>query len=444
MSNVALARLQFATTIGFHFIFAPLSIGLAVLIVWLAFMYWRTRDVAYQRMSRFWTGILALTFAVGAATGLTMEFQFGTNWGRYSRYVGDIFGAPLAIEVIFAFFLESTLLYVLLFGYNRLKPLLYLAVSAGVAGGSILSAFWIIVANSWMQTPAGYVLRNGRAELANFLQAVFTASLPPRFMHTTTGAFLTGALFMAGVSAWLLLRRQHLRLAQYCLALALIFGLVTAGGQLVFGHWHAIQVERTQPAKMAAFEGVFDTADHVGLLLFGMPDMARQRIKYELRLPSGLSLMLGLHPSYRVHGLRDFPREDWPPVPLSFYPFHLMIALGFYFIAFTALGVFLLWRGALYQSRWYLWLAVLTTPLPFVANELGWMAAELGRQPWIVYHLMRTREAVSVTVPASHIWASMSTLGLVYLFLFIVWVVFVGREVHKGPEWDDVEGSERP
>jgi len=440
MDNVLLARLQFALTIGFHFIFAPLSIGLAVLIVWLVFMYWRTNDLSYQRMARFWGSLLGLTFVVGAATGLTMEFQFGTNWASYSRFVGDIFGSMLAAEVITAFFLESTLLYALLFGYNRMKPAMYLVVSIGVAGGSVLSAFWILIANSWMQTPAGYVLRNGRAELDNILQAVFNPSMIPRFLHTTTGAVLTGCLFMLGVSALLLLRDRHVKMARYCLGLAVIAGLLTALGQLGFGHIHAIQVAQTQPLKMAAFEGIFDDQTHAPFLLFGIPDVANDRVRYYVGIPSGLSLMLGFRPDFEVKGLHSFPRDTWPPIPWMFYPFHLMTALGMYFIALTALGVFLLWRRKLFETRWFLRLAVLTTPLPFLANELGWMAAEVGRQPWIVYNIMRTSDGVSRVVADSSIWTSLIVLSLVYLALFIAWVAFMRREIARGSALE--EGAE--
>ena len=441
MDTVLLARLQFASTIMFHFIFAPLSIGLACLIVWLAFVHWRTGDAKYQRMARFWTTQLALTFAVGAATGLTMEFQFGTNWSEYSKFVGDLFGPLLAAEVIFAFFLESTLLYSLVFGHRKLKPLMYLAVSVGVAGGSVLSAFWILVANSWMQTPAGYVLRNGRAELSSFLWAVFNPSMVQRFLHTTTGAVLTGCFFMLGVSAWLLLKGRAQNMARYCLALGLIVGLLTSLGQLLFGHIHAIQVGATQPVKMAAFEGIYDDQRYAPLLIFGIPDPAHDRLIYDIRIPSGLSILLGLRPDHLVRGLHSFPRDTWPPIPLMFFPFHLMIALGFYFIAFTALGVFLLWRRALMTSRWYLWLAVLTVPLPFLANELGWMAAEVGRQPWLVYNVMRTREGVSTVVPAGHVWASLVILSVVYLLLFIVWGVFIRRAILTAPTAQEEEQS---
>ena len=433
MDTVLLARLQFASTIMFHFIFAPLSIGLACLVVWLAFVYWRTGDLQYQRMARFWTTQLVLTFAVGAATGLTMEFQFGTNWSEYSKFVGDLFGPLLASEVVFAFFLESTLLYALVFAYNKLKPLMYLAVAAGVAGGSVLSAFWILVANSWMQTPAGYVLRNGRAELASFFWAVFNPSMVQRFLHTTTGAILTGCFFMLGVCAWLVLTGRATKMARYCLALGLILGLLTSLGQLLFGHIHAIQVEATQPVKMAAFEGLYDDQRYASLLIFGVPDPAHDRLVYDIRVPGGLSLLLGLRRDFLVRGLHGFPRDTWPPIPWMFFPFHIMIALGLYFIAFSAVGVLLLWRRALLHSRWFLWLAVVTTPLPFLANELGWMAAEVGRQPWLVYGVLRTATGVSTVVPAGHVWASLITLSAVYLLLFIIWVAFIRRAIHAAP-----------
>ena len=434
MDAVLLSRLQFALTIGFHFIFPPLTIGLAWFIVWIMGKYRSTGDAGYQRLARFWINLFALTFAIGVASGLTMEFQFGTNWANYSRFVGDIFGAPLAAEAVFAFFLESTFLGILLFGWGRVSRGAHFVAALLVAVGSTLSAFWIIVANSWMQTPAGFTLRHGRAELTNFRAAVFNPSTLPRFCHTVDGAVMTAAFFLLGISAWYLLRGRQVESARMTLRASLLVALLASMLQLGLGHLHAIQVAHTQPAKMASFEGVFATRDHAPMLLFGLPDARRGIVHFALSVPSGLSLLIAANPRYMVTGLDAIPRAERPPLLLTFVPFHLMVLLGMFFIGFTALGVWLLWRNALYRARWFLWIACCAVPLPFLANELGWMAAEVGRQPWIVYGVMKTAAAISPTVPAAHILASLILFTVIYAALFIVWVAALRRAILRGVE----------
>ncbi|MHB9026159.1 MAG: cytochrome ubiquinol oxidase subunit I [Armatimonadota bacterium] len=442
MDPVLLSRIQFGLMIGFHFIFAPLVIGLSWLIVWIVSRYRKTGDAAYGQLARFWVRILGLTFAVGVAMGIAMEFQFGTNWAAYSRFVGDIFGAPLAAEGIFAFFLESVFLGVLLFGWDRVTPRMHLLAAVLVASGATLSAFWILVANSWMQTPAGYTLRNGRAELTDFAAALFNASIFPRFLHTVTGALLTGAVFMLGITAWFLLKGKHQATSRHILTVTLIVSFVTAVAQLGFGHYHAVQVALTQPEKLAAFEGLFTTQTHAPLLLFGIIDGKRETVRYALRIPSGLSLLVSFRADTRITGLSEFPRSEWPPLALTFYPFHLMFYLGLFFIGFTALGVLLLRQRRLHASRWYLYGCWLIIPLPFIANELGWLAAEAGRQPWIVYRVMLTRDAISVSVPAGHILLTLIAFTVIYTGLFVFWLAFLRREVALGPEEPDTPATE--
>ncbi|HEY3378645.1 MAG TPA: cytochrome ubiquinol oxidase subunit I, partial [Armatimonadota bacterium] len=362
------------------------------------------------------------------------EFQFGTNWSKYSKFVGDIFGAPLAIETISAFFLESVFLGLVLFGWDRLSRNAHCFATFMVAVGSTLSAFWIIVANSWMQTPAAYILRNGRAELTSFWGAVFNASTMPRFLHTVDGAIMTGAFFMLGISAWFLFKKQHVSSARVTFLLALVVAQIASVVQLGLGHYHAVQVVNTQPAKLAAIEGLFTTQAHAPLLLFGIPDAERGTVDYAVRIPGGLSMLAYGKPAATVTGLDAFPRAQWPPIPLTFYPFHLMVVIGFMLIGFPALGLLLLWMKKLYTNRLYLVLAMLAVPLPFLANELGWMTAEVGRQPWIVYQVLATSDAVSVTVPRSNVIFSMVTLGLVYAMLFAIWILVLRREIRRGPE----------
>jgi len=434
MDAVLLSRIQFAVTIGFHFIFAPLTIGLSWFIAWLTNRYRKTGDPLHRQLARFWTSVFALSFAVGVATGITMEFQFGTNWSKYSRFVGDIFGAPLAAEGIFAFFLESTFLGVMLFGWDRVSRKVQAFAALMVAVGSTLSAFWILAANSWMQTPTDYILRNNRAELTNFWGAVFNLSTIPRFLHTVDAALMTGALFMMGISAWYLLKGRHVEASRLTLTVSLAVAFVTALLQLVTGHYHAIQVAFTQPAKLAAIEGVYATQSHAPLLVFGIPDTEHETMRYAIRLPGALSFAAFGNSSAVVKGLDAYPKDQRPYVPLTFYPFHLMVALGMFFILFTAVGIFLRWRKKLFTYRPYLILSLLVIPLPFLANELGWMTAEVGRQPWIVYNVLRTGDAISITVPVAQILASLIIFSLIYTLLFIIWIAFLRRAINRRPE----------
>jgi cytochrome d ubiquinol oxidase subunit I len=429
-----LSRIQFALTVGFHYIFPPVTIGMSWIIFWILTKHLRTGEEIYLRMGRFWIKVFAISFAIGVATGIPMEFQFGTNWADYSRFVGDIFGAPLAAEGVLAFFLESTFLGVMLFGEKKVSRKVYWFSSLMVAVGSTLSAFWIIVANSWQQTPAGYHIANGRAELTNIWDAVWNPSTVPRYLHTIDGALITGAFFIMGLSAWFLLRGRHIEFARKSFQVALVFGFISAVAVLPLGHYHAVQVTETQPAKLAAMEGLWETTDNAPLLLFGIPNAEEERTDYAIGIPGLLSFSIGGSTDTVVQGLKDFPVEDRPPVGLTFYSFHLMVGLGFYFIALTTLGVILWWRGSLVDSRWFLKLSLWSVPLPFIANELGWIAAEVGRQPWIVYGVMKTRDAFSTVVPGGQVFASILMFSAIYTLLFCVWIYLLRRKLNKGPE----------
>jgi cytochrome d ubiquinol oxidase subunit I len=436
MDPVLLARIQFALTVGFHFIFPPLTIGLAWLLFAFLTKYKNTGEDFYRRVARFWLKLFVVSFAVGVATGITMEFQFGTNWSEYSRFVGDIFGAPLAAEGIFAFFLESVFIGVLIFGWKRFSVKTMWFASLMVAVGSTLSAFWIIVANSWQQTPPpeSFHIVNGRAELTDFWLAVFNPSTLPRYFHTVDGALITGAFFMMGISAWYVLKGRHTEFAQYSLKVSLIVGLIAAMMQLPLGHWHAVQVAQTQPEKLAAVEGLFETQARAPILLFGVPDEAGGRMIAEVKVPGLLSLLAHMDINAEVQGLNGFPRDEWPPLALTFYPFHLMVLLGLYFIGLTLLGVFLWWRGLLFKYKFFLWLALLSIPLPFIVNELGWITAEVGRQPWVVYHVLRTADAVSISVPAYQVLLTLVLFVVIYAFLFWAWLYLIRKLVGAGPE----------
>ncbi len=435
LDPVLLARLQFAMTIGFHFIFPPLSIGLAWLLVIIEGLGWKRGDEVYIRMGRFFGRLLALTFVVGVATGIVMEFQFGTNWAEYSKFVGDIFGAPLAAEGVFAFFLESAFLGVYVFGREHLSRGIHWFSILMVAVGATISAFWILVANSWQQTPAGYVIQNGRAELTSFVEAVFNPSMLIRFFHTVDAALITGAFAVAGVAAYRLLKNGESQVARKALRLALVFGLIASLLELFpFGHIHAVQVAQTQPEKLAAFEGLIDGQTQAPMVLFGIPSDDPPELNAAIGVPGVLSWLAHGNTEAYVQGLSDFPPDETPPFFLTFVSFHSMVGLGMYFIGAMLLGVFLLYRRRLWGQRWYLRLLVWSIPLPIVACQLGWIAAEVGRQPWVVYRVLKTVEAASITVTAGEILFSIILFGLVYLFLGVLYVFLFVREVRRGPE----------
>lgn len=433
MDTVLLARIQFAMTIGFHYIFPPLTIGMAWMIVWFQTKALKEPGGIYDEISRFWIRIFALCFAIGVATGITMEFQFGTNWAAYSRFVGDIFGAPLAAEAIFAFFLESSFLAILVYGEKRVSRKVYWCSTLIVAAASTLSAFWIIVANSWQQTPSGFKIVAGRAELVDFWAAVFNPSTLVRFGHTVSSALVVGTFFIMGISAIYLLQNKHTRFAKESFRPALIGAFIAIIMVLVIGHSHAVQVGKTQPAKLAAFEGLWDTQKNAPLLIFGLPDAAQETTHFKLAIPGGLSLLMGMSFDEKVIGLRDFAKEDRPPVLTSFLCFHLMVGLGMAFLALTVYGLWLLKTGKVFENKLFLKLMVLVLPLPTIAGEVGWMAAEIGRQPWIVYNIMRTKSAVSIGVSASEIIFSLIVFALIYTLLFALWIFLLKTKVQKGP-----------
>ena len=434
MDALTLARIQFAVTAGFHFIFPPISIGLSWLLVIAEWFGWRRDDAVYAEVGRFFGKLFAITFATGVATGIVMEFQFGTNWAAYSRFVGDIFGAPLAAEGVFAFFLESTFLGVYLFGRGRVSRGLHWFSALMVAVGATLSAFWIIVANSWQQTPAGYLVRNGRAELTDFWAAVWNPSTLPRYFHTVVGALVAGAFVMAGVAAWHLLRDPRAPFARKALKLAVAWGLVVSCLEVMpFGHLHAQQVARTQPEKFAAIEGLYAGQQGAPLVLFAIPFTPPPQLRARVEVPGLLSWMAFGDASAHVQGLEQFPVENRPPLWLTFVSFHNMVALGLWFIALMAWAAWQLYRGALWTDRRTLRALVVSLPLPVLACELGWTAAEVGRQPWIVYGLLRTGQGHSPTVTAGEVAFSLGLFGLVYLALGALWLTLMVKKAKAGP-----------
>jgi cytochrome d ubiquinol oxidase subunit I len=437
MDALLLARLQFALTIGFHFLFPPISIGLSWLLVIMEGIGWRTNNNVYVRMGKFFGKLFALTFAVGVATGIVMEFQFGTNWAAYSKFVGDIFGAPLAAEGIFAFFLESGFLGLYLFGRNKVSKAIHWFSILMVAIGATISAFWIIVANSWQQTPTGYVLRNGRAELTNFFEAVFNPSAVIRYLHTVDAALICGAFFVAGIASYLILHGKEIDLAKRAMKIAVIAGLITSVLELMpFGHEHAKQVARTQPEKFAAIEGLYTSQNRAPLVFFAFPVTEPPELKAKIEIQGLLSWMAFGDINAHVKGINEFPIENIPPLWLTFVSFHNMVVLGLFFIAITLYATWLLRKDRLFEKKWLLKAFIWSIPLPLAACQLGWITAEVGRQPWIVYGLLRTSEAHSTNVTAGEIAFSIILFSIIYVLLGCLYVYLLMQEVKHGPQPD--------
>lgn len=431
MDVLMLSRLQFAAATLFHFLFVPLTLGLSVIIAVMETKYARTGDKIYLSMTKFWGKLFLINFAVGIVTGITLEFQFGTNWSEYSKYVGDIFGPLLAIESTAAFFLESTFLGIWIFGWKKLSPKAHAAVMWLVAIAGNLSAIWILMANGWMQHPVGYVIRNGRAELKDFAAVVFNPFGLLEFFHTVSSALLLGGFFVMGVSAYHLLKKQHVDFFTRSFKIGLVFGLVFSLVTAWSGDSHGVDVAKVQPAKFAAMESQWVTESHAPIHLFAIPDEKNEKNLVQIGTIPGLLSFLGYHDfSATVKGLRDFPRKDRPPVLLTFFSFRIMVALGMLFILLTFIGFFL--RNRLLENPLFLKIMLFSIPLPYLAIEFGWTLAEVGRQPWIVYGLMRTSDAVS-PVAGYQVLISLVGFVLVYSLLGAAGFYLMVTNAKKGP-----------
>lgn len=445
MDVLTLSRLQFAVTVAFHFLFPPLSIGLGVLLVIMEARWLRTRDPFYRNLTRYWARVFALIFALGVASGIVMEFQFGTNWSTYSRFVGDVFGSALAAEGILAFFLESGFLAVVVLGWDRVSPRLHFFSTAMVALGAHLSAVWILVANSWQQTPAGYRLVEHaggmRAEIVDFWQVVFNPSTLQRLSHVLSACWQAGAFLVLSAAAYWLLRRRHERYALESMRIALPVALAASLLQLGTGHWSAVGVWENQPAKLAAFEGHYAESAPATLWLFGWVDEAEREVDLGLGLPGGLGLLTTGDPDTPIVGLDAFDEADRPPVQPVFQTYHVMVAIGMALIALSLLGVVALWRGTLTRWRWLQRLLLVGVAGPQLAIQTGWFAAEVGRQPWVVYGLLRTRDAFSPNVGATSVAASLALFAVLYALLLALFVYLLAAKIRSGPT-DDLAQSE--
>jgi cytochrome d ubiquinol oxidase subunit I len=431
MDPVLLSRLQFAATTMFHFLFVPLTLGLSIIVAYMEVRYAKTGDETYLRMTKFWGKLFLINFAVGVVTGITLEFQFGTNWSRYSAYVGDVFGSLLAIEASAAFFLESTLIGIWVFGWKKLSKMAHAIVMCLVAAASNLSALWILIANSWMQNPVGYVYNNGRAELSDFSAVVFNKFAILQILHVIPSAILLSAFFVMGISAYHLFKKQHIDFFTRSFKTAVVFGLIASIWVVVEGDAHAVHVTETQPTKLAAMEAHWETQKRAPMVLLTIPDEKNERNLIEIGKIPGLLSFLGHHDvNAEVIGLKDFPREDRPPVLLTFISFRTMVALGTLFPLLAVIGLFL--QNRLVENRWYLVVMMAAIPLPYVAIQAGWMLAELGRQPWIVYGLMRTTDGVS-PVASWQVLASLVAFVMIYGLLGAVGYYLIGKNAIKGP-----------
>lgn len=433
-----LARFQFALTIMFHYIYPPLSIGLGLIMVIMEGIYLKTRNPLYLNMAKFWTKVFALTFALGVATGIVMEFEFGTNWATYSRYVGDVFGSALAAEGVFAFFLESGFLAILLFGWNRVGPKMHFFASLMVCLGSHFSAIWIVVANSWMQTPAGFkVVGEGmtaRAEITDFWAMVFNPSSMTRLGHVVIGAWLAGAFLVISVSAYYLLRKRHFAFARSSLKIGLSVAAVALILQLITGDRSAEKVAEHQPSKLAAFEGVFKTTESAPLIVFGIVNKKEARVDYAIKIPYLLSFLTYKDPHAKIIGLDQFPQKDWPNVAAVFPLYRIMIACWFGMFLVTCMGIYQWRKGSLFNNTWTLRALTFSVLFPQIANQVGWMCAEMGRYPWIVYNLLRISDGLSKSVKAEQVLGSIIMFGIVYFFLFILFIYLLDQKIKHGPD----------
>ncbi|GBC62700.1 cytochrome ubiquinol oxidase subunit I [Desulfonema ishimotonii] len=432
MDVVMLSRLQFAAATMFHYLFVPLTLGLSVLVACMETQYVRTGDETYLSMTRFWGKIFLINFALGVVTGITLEFQFGTNWSGYSAYVGDIFGSLLAIEATAAFFLESTFIGVWIFGWDKLSKKAHAACMWLVAGASNLSAVWILIANGWMQHPVGFDLRGGRAEMVSFSDVVFNPFGWLQFFHVLPAAFVLAAFLIMGISAWHLLKKQHVDFFTRSFKIGLVTGLAASLVVAAEGDFHAAHVAKVQPAKLAAMETHWDTKTNAPVYLFSVPDEENEKNLIEIgELPGLLSFLAFKDVNAEVRGLKEFPRDERPPVLLTSLAFKGMVGLGTFFILITVAGWFL--RNRLVESPVYLRIMLFAIPLPYIANQLGWLLTEVGRQPWIVQGLMKTTDGVSPVDP-TQVMISLIAFILVYGTLGAAGFYLVANHAKKGPE----------
>lgn len=443
-----LSRIQFAFTIAFHIIFPAFTIGLASWLAALEFNWLRTGNPLYRNLFRFWVKVFAVSFGLGVVSGIVMSYQFGTNWSRFSEFTGNVLGPVIAYEVITAFFLEAAFLGIMLFGWERVGDRLHFFATCMVALGTLISAFWILSANSWMQTPDGFAIENGKAVPVDWFKVVFNPSFPLRYAHMVMGCYLTTAFAVAGMSAWMLLRHPHdapeakLAASRRSMSMALWFATIFVPVQIIIGDLHGLGVLKYQPTKLAAIEGNWDRMSNMPLRLFAIPDEVAETNHYEIGIPKIGSWVLTHAFDGEVPGLKEVPPEDRPPVWPVFFSFRIMVAIGFAMLGIGLWSLYLRWKGTLFTNRTFLTAAMIMTPSGFGAVLFGWFTAEIGRQPWVVYGHMRTADAVS-PVSAGAVTASLLTFVVVYAFVFGFGSYYLAKLLRRGPDpIEDIRGDD--
>ncbi len=432
MDAVLLARIQFAFTVSFHILFPAFTIGLASWLVMLEALWLKTGKPAYQSLYQFWLKIFAVSFGMGVVSGIVMSFQFGSNWSRFSEATGNVLGPVIGYEVLTAFFLEATFLGIMLFGEKRVGRGLHFFATCMVAVGTLISAFWILSANSWMHTPAGYRLEDGIFYAEDWFAVIFNPSFPYRFVHMVLAAYLTTCFVIGGVSALYLLRGRFPQRARIMFRLAVLFGAIVVPAQILVGDLHGLNTKEHQPQKVAAMEAHWESVPRAPLILFAIPDEEAERNHAEIAIPGLGSLILEHDINAPVTGLKDFPPDERPPVGWVFYCFRIMVGLGVLMLFAAWAGAFQLLRGRLFETRWVLRLYTLMWPAGFIAILAGWFVTEIGRQPWVIYGLMRTVDATS-PVPGGSIAASLTLFVLVYGFVFGAGIYYLLRLIRTGP-----------
>jgi len=441
-SALTLDRLHFAFTITFHYIFPQLTMGLALLILVLETLAIRKNDERYNDAARFWAKIFAVNFLFGVITGIPMEFQFGTNWAKFSRFAGGVIGQTLAMEGVFAFFLESAFLGLFLFGEKRLSRLGHWLSSLMVFLGSWLSGYFIVATDAWMQHPVGYALaKDGSVYLTSFWDLLLNPWAFWQFIHTMGGAVVTGAFVMTALGAFYVLNEKHSEYGRLFVRVGLIAATIGSVLQIFpSGDAQGKMIAFKQPPTLAAMEGLFKTESGAPLVIIGQPNTAEQKLDNPITVPRMLSVLTYRRWEAEVKGLDAFPRDQWPDnIPLLYFSYHIMVGLGSIFIAVSVVALFLLWRNRLFSSRWMLWILMLCVPLPYIANTAGWMTAEIGRQPWLVYGLMRTHEGFSPTVSSGNVMFTLLGFMGLYFVLGILFLYLIWREVEHGPVRESAE-----
>jgi cytochrome d ubiquinol oxidase subunit I len=442
---IFISRLQFAFTIVYHYLFPQLTMGLALLLVVLKTLFLRSGDETYNKALRFWGKIFAITFVMGVVTGIPMEFQFGTNWAAFSAFAGDIIAQTLAMEGTFAFFLESAFLGIFLFGERRFGQRMHWFSVFMLLLGTWASAYFILASNAWMQNPVGYEeVAGGGVRISDYWAVLLNPWVFVQFAHNQGGTVVTAAFVMTGLGAYYLLARRDEHYGRMFVRVGLVAGVIASGWMLFpTGHLFSEQVAEHQPVALAAMEGLFESERQAGVVLIGQPDVENRRIDNPIVVPRALSFLIYQNWNAEVKGLDAFPEKNWPDnIPLLYYSYHVMVGLGTIFIAITVVAAFLLWRRKLFESRWMLWVLMLATPFPFIANTAGWLTAELGRQPWLAYGLLRTSEGVSPLVSSGNVLFTLIGFAGMYLVMGLLYFVLMVREVAHGPVTEGEQGSE--